>query len=763
MDALCGSGELGSKFWDANLSLYTDNPDLTPCFQNSLLAWIPCIYLWAALPCYLLYLQHQHRGYIVLTHLSRLKTAVGVLLWCVCWADLFYSFHGLTQGGAPAPIFFVTPLVTGVTMLLATLLTQHERLRGVWSSGVLIIFWVLCVICAIIPFRSKILSATAQGKVSDPFRFTTFYLYFVLVLLALILSCFKEKPPLFSPVNVDPNPCPEASAGFLSRLSFWWFTEMITLGYRRPLKEEDLWSLREEDCAQRVVQRLLEAWKKQQRNKTAVAFGKKVSSEGEVLLEGQPRPREPSFLRALLAAFGPSFLISFFFKLAQDLLSFVSPQLLSILIRFISTPEAPSWWGFLVTGLMFTCSVVQTLVLHQFYHSVFVAGLRLRTGIMGVIYRKALVITNSVKQESTVGEIVNLMTVDAQRFMDVAPLLHLLWSAPLQIFLAIYFLWQNLGPSILAGVALLVLLIPLNGLVAMKTRTFQVKQMELKDSRLKLMSEILGGIRVLKLYAWEPSFLQQVEGLRQRELWLLRKIVHLHAYTTFTWTCTPFLVTLITLGVYSSVDERNVLDAEKAFVSLSLFNILKMPIAMLPQLISLLVQTSVSLKRIQHFLSQDELDPQCVERKTISPGYAITIQGGTFTWAQNLPPTLHRRGSRMPLFRKMCCLVKPWTPGATNGLWRPVPCWLTWKCYLAGTRQRLERSSSPRPASVLPRAQFLRTTHRVRPFSKENMGSWWQRSGLYLWDKPSGVLPACFLTMELKRAYFSLVTEQPEG
>uniref|UniRef100_A0A8C0ZMU8 Canalicular multispecific organic anion transporter 2 n=1 Tax=Castor canadensis TaxID=51338 RepID=A0A8C0ZMU8_CASCN len=645
MDALCGSGELGSKFWDSNLTVYTNNPDLTPCFQNSLLAWVPCIYLWAALPCYLFYLRHHRCGYIVLSVLSRLKTALGVLLWCVSWADLFYSFHGLIHGGAPAPIFFVTPLVVGITMLLATLLIQYERLRGVQSSGVLIIFWFLCVACAIIPFRSKILSAIAQGKISDPFRFTTFYIYFALVLSALILSCFRERPPFFSPENVDPNPCPEDSAGFLSRLFFWWFTKLAILGYRRPLEAQDLWSLNKEDCSHIVVQRLLKAWQKQQNgaagSKATAANGKKVSGEDQVLLGGPLRSREPSFLRALLTTFTSSLLISACFKLIQDLLSFVNPQLLSMLIRFISNPEAPTWWGFLLAGLMFLSSMMQTLILHQYFHCIFVSALRLRTAIMGVLYRKALVITNSVKRESTVGEMVNLMSVDAQRFMDVSPFLNLLWSTPLQIILAIYFLWQILGPSVLAGVAVMILLIPLNGAVAMKMRTFQVQQMKLKDSRIKLMSEILGGIKVLKLYAWEPSFLEQVQSIRQGELQLLSKSAYLQAISTFIWVCTPFLVTLITLGVYVCVDENNVLDAEKAFVSVSLFNILKTPLNMLPQLISNLTQTSVSLKRIQHFLIQDELDPQCVERKTISPGYAITIHNGTFTWAQDLSPTLH--------------------------------------------------------------------------------------------------------------------------
>uniref|UniRef100_A0A4X2LSV0 ATP binding cassette subfamily C member 3 n=1 Tax=Vombatus ursinus TaxID=29139 RepID=A0A4X2LSV0_VOMUR len=358
------------------------------------------------------------------------------------------------------------------------------------------------------------------------------------------------------------------------------------------------------------------------------------AGEGEVLLSNQPRKREPSFLRALLTTFGPYFLIGSFYKLIQDLLSFVNPQLLSILIQFVSNRSAPAWWGFLVAGLMFGCSIIQTLILHQHFQYVFVTGIRLRAGITGVIYRKALVITNSAKRSSTLGEIVNLMSVDAQRFTDLVNFLNMLWSAPMQIILAIYFLWQNLGPSVLAGVALMILLIPLNG----------VEQMGYKDSRIKLMSEILSGIKVLKLYAWELSFSQMIEKIRQGELQVLRKMAFLNAVSTFTW----FSVSLITFAVYVSVDDKNILDAQKAFVSLSLFNILKFPLNALPQVISILTQTSVSLKRIQHFLNHEELDPQCVETKTISPGHAITIENGSFTWAQDLPACLHSLNLQVP-------------------------------------------------------------------------------------------------------------------
>ncbi|XP_035749279.1 canalicular multispecific organic anion transporter 2 [Egretta garzetta] len=644
---------LGLQRRDSNLSIHTDNPDLTPCFQNTILAWIPSIYLWSALPFYLLYLKHNNRGYIVLSMLSRFKTLFGVLLWCVSWADLFYSFHELLQNRTPPPVYFVTPLIVGITVLLATLLIQYERLRGVQSSGVLIIFWFLSVLCAVGPFRSKIMTTAAQGHVNERFRFTTFYIYFALIIIELILSCFKEKPPFFSPVNTDPNPCPELTSGFLSRLTFWWFTSMAILGYKRPLEDKDLWSLNEDDTSKIIVQQLSKEWDKEKaecKQKEDVTYMKKSNhvlnhvgdgpEEAEVLIRDKKHSRKPSFLKALLRTFGPYFLIGSFFKLIQDLLSFVNPQLLSVLIGFIKNKDAPAWWGFLIAALMFICAVLQTLILHQHFQYCFVTGMRLRTGITGVIYRKSLVITNSAKRSSTVGEIVNLMSVDAQRFMDLMTFLNMLWSAPLQIFLALYFLWQTLGPSVLAGVAVMVLLIPFNSAIAMKTRTFQVEQMRHKDSRIKLMNEILGGIKVLKLYAWEPSFSEKVLEIRKNELRVLKKSAYLNSLSTFAWISAPFLVALTTFAVYVSVDEKNILDAEKAFVSLSLFNILKFPLNMLPQVISNIAQTSVSLKRIQQFLSHDELDPNCVETKMIAPGNAISVTNATFSWGKELKPSL---------------------------------------------------------------------------------------------------------------------------
>ncbi|XP_023687022.1 ATP-binding cassette sub-family C member 3 isoform X2 [Paramormyrops kingsleyae] len=662
MEAFCGSKL--SHFWDSNRTLYWDTPDLTECFQMSVLSWIPCIYLWLTFPFYFLYLKKNNKGYIMMSLLNRVKMIFALVLWIVCWTDLFASFHEMHQGTHIAPIFFVTPLVVGMTVLLATFLIQYERLRGVQSSGVLFLFWFLSVLCAIVPFRSKILQISLKNTVEDKLRFTTFYIYFGLIVVQLILSCFNEKPPLFSGVVTDPNPCPESSAGFLSTMTFWWFTSMAIKGYKNPLENKDLWSLNKQDSSEVIVPKLLKEWEVEQdkvQREAQASYSKspltteanhvdKPQAEAEVLLMEKGEAQQPSFLRCLLKVFGPYFLIGSAYKLLQDLITFINPVLLSLLISFIGNQKkgVPSWWGYALAFLMFFCALLQTLILHQHFQYCFVTGMRLRTAIVGAIYRKSLVITNAAKRSSTVGEIVNLMSVDAQRFMDLTTFLNMLWSAPLQIILALYFLWQNLGPSVLAGVAVMILLIPLNAAIAVKTRAFQVEQMQYKDSRIKLMNEILNGIKVLKLYAWENSFKEKVLDIRQKELHVLRKMAYLGAVSTVAWTSAPFLVALTTFAVYVMVDKNNVLDAEKAFVSLALFNILRFPLNMLPQVISSVVQASVSLKRIQHFLSHDELDLDSVDRKNTTAGFAVTVVNGKFSWAKNDPTTLHNINLMVP-------------------------------------------------------------------------------------------------------------------
>ncbi|XP_063479869.1 multidrug resistance-associated protein 1-like isoform X3 [Symphalangus syndactylus] len=199
-----GSASIRASCADWNVTWYTSNPDFTKCFQSTVLVWVPCFYLWACFPFYFLYLSRHDRGYIQMTPLNKTKAALGFLLWIVCWADVFYSFWERSRGIFLAPVFLVSPTLLGITMLLATFLIQLERRKGVQSSGIMLTFWLVALLCALAILRSKIMTALKEDARVDLFRDITFYVCFSLLLIQLVLSCFSDRSPLFSETIHDP-------------------------------------------------------------------------------------------------------------------------------------------------------------------------------------------------------------------------------------------------------------------------------------------------------------------------------------------------------------------------------------------------------------------------------------------------------------------------------------------------------------------------------------------------------------------------------
>lgn len=213
-----------------------------------------------------------------------------------------------------------------------------------------------------------------------------------------------------------------------------------------------------------------------------------------------------------------------------------------------------SWKGILYAILLFLSATFKTFISQQFSNRNVLISMRIQSALIPLIYKKALIISNTARKSNTVGEIMNLMSIDTLRFGDIANTINTLWSSPLQIVLSTYFLWQELGPSVLAGFLVLILLIPTNAVIANYSKKLQIQIMKQKDERVKLMNEILNGIRILKLYAWEKSFEEQVTQIREKELKLLKKARYLEAATTFLLYCSPIMVsTNIILDFYRSI------------------------------------------------------------------------------------------------------------------------------------------------------------------------------------------------------------------
>uniref|UniRef100_A0A672TTI4 MRP1 protein n=1 Tax=Strigops habroptila TaxID=2489341 RepID=A0A672TTI4_STRHB len=286
-----------------------------------------------------------------------------------------------------------------------------------------------------------------------------------------------------------------------------------------------------------------------------------------------------------------------------------------------------SGYGYAIA--LFFVVLSQTL-LHQLYQrNNMLTAVKIKTAVVGLIYKKALTLANSSRRNYTTGEIVNLMSADAQQLMELTVNINLLWSAPFQIIMAVIFLWKELGPSVLAGVALLLLVIPINALIAAKVKRLKKSLMKYSDQRVKLLSEMLHGIKILKLYAWEPAYQRKVMSIRECEVDVLKSSGYLTTYSMLTLTCIPFMVSLATLGVFFHLDEENVLTATKVFTSISLFNILRLPLFDLPSVISAVAQTKVSLSRLEDFLCAEDINPKDVNTNYSGSNLSISIPEGS--------------------------------------------------------------------------------------------------------------------------------------
>ncbi|XP_044271383.1 multidrug resistance-associated protein 1 isoform X2 [Tribolium madens] len=633
MDKFCGS-----EFWNSTLTWHTNNPDLTKCFERTVLVWVPCAFLWTFSSLEVYYILHSKRRDIPWNWLNVSKLLGTAILFVLTVTDLVTGINSASSSESDVyKVDIYTPVIKLLTFGLSAVLLVYNRKYGLCTSGLQFLFWLSLAICGAFQYRTEINGS--QEEISESqYSYISYLIYYPVVLVMLFLNCFADRPPRRSEYPKLKNPCPEENSSFLSRLLFSWFDPLAWRGFRRPLVDSDLWDMKPEDSASEVVPTFEKHWKRilqkcESNSPTRQTRASYKLDSARVDIVNSSIKKQASILPALIKAFGPTFVFGALLKLIQDLLTFVSPHILDLLIQFVKNNEE-QWKGFLYAGALFVTATIQTIVLSQYFNRMFVVGMRIRTALVSAIYKKALRVSNKARKESTVGEIVNLMSVDAQKFIDLTAYINMIWSAPLQIILALYFLWNILGPAVLAGLAVMIILIPVNGYIANKVKVLQIKQMKNKDERVKLMNEVLSGIKVLKLYAWEPSFEKQILKIRSKEIQVLKEAAYMNAGTSFIWSCAPFLVSLITFAVFVYSDSKNILTHEAVFVSITLFGIMRLPMSLLPMLIVYCVEAMVSIQRINKFMNAEELDPTSV---THDPNETapLVIENGCFNWDED--------------------------------------------------------------------------------------------------------------------------------
>nr|KAG5688925.1 hypothetical protein BaRGS_014910 [Batillaria attramentaria] len=207
--------------------------------------------------------------------------------------------------------------------------------------------------------------------------------------------------------------------------------------------------------------------------------------------------RRPSLVRVIVRMLVKDFIICFLQKAVSDLFFLLSPVILGALIKYLAErPEGLEWQGYVLCVSMFLTLIIKSML---FAHAMFLAarlGIRMKSTLIAAVYRKALTMNNSTKNSATVGEIVNLMSVDAQRVQDVMIVIFYASTTPVLFVVAVMLLYFTIGPAIFVGVLLLVCCVPLNAYVVSRQRSLQSDNLKYKDARIRLYNEILNGIKV---------------------------------------------------------------------------------------------------------------------------------------------------------------------------------------------------------------------------------------------------------------------------
>ncbi|KAH9567461.1 hypothetical protein CY35_03G029200 [Sphagnum magellanicum] len=259
-------------------------------------------------------------------------------------------------------------------------------------------------------------------------------------------------------------------------------------------------------------------------------------------------------------------------------------------------------------------------------------GLKIKSALTAVVYRKAIRLSSQSRRSHTSGEIINYMAVDVERVSESAWCLPYFWILPLQIFLALVILDKVVGIAWLAALVAAIFALCLNVPIEKMQESYEDKAMEAKDSRMKAMVECLRNMRVLKLQAWENQYLAKIEEIRLGEYhWLLKACVA-RALLSYVFWLTPTLVSLATFGMCVALGIP--LTAGRILSAVATFRVLQQALNMFPDLVSYYAQTKVSLDRLWKFLQEEELPRDVVIHipKNQSAGVAIEIEQGEFSW-----------------------------------------------------------------------------------------------------------------------------------
>ncbi|KAJ1720913.1 hypothetical protein LPJ53_004512, partial [Coemansia erecta] len=460
-----------------------------------------------------------------------------------------------------------------------------------------------------------------------------------------IVSATDNSTPLAPPRTVDPAELVdtlEYSSSWFSRLSFSWPNDLLGKGVRRQLEYTDLYRLDDKDMP-------AHAWRRFQRHRR----------------DGR------SLITTLLITFAPELSLQCVLALAESVLQFSGPFFLQRILRSIDVLGSKSSEGegtktlrsaYLdAFGLLFF-TLLTSVVSHQTLWIGRQIGIRLKGLLVGELSAKTLRRRGKGSWENSDdaekdedgdgddddeassasaaadGKIMNLLTADFNRVTEVSAYMDNVYTMPIMMLIGIWYMYVLLGVSALVGLSVSILFVPLSKILFRYLAKIETKLNALSDERVTVITELLQGIKAVKLFGWESRFLERVDERREKQLTYMWKMMTAWIRTELVSTLAPMFVLISIFATYVAV-YGNRLTAEIAFTSISVFKIIRMVFEHLPGLLNWMIGGYVSLKRIDEYLQQAQVQDleERVDAADCNGGSELGFASADLEWTSSSP------------------------------------------------------------------------------------------------------------------------------
>uniref|UniRef100_A0A672MVD8 ATP-binding cassette sub-family C member 5 n=1 Tax=Sinocyclocheilus grahami TaxID=75366 RepID=A0A672MVD8_SINGR len=320
-------------------------------------------------------------------------------------------------------------------------------------------------------------------------------------------------------------------------------------------------------------------------------------------------------------------LVAIFSLLITMVAGFVGPALLiRALLEYSQCAEVKLLYGLALVGGIFLMELTRSWSLAFMWAVSYRTAARLRGAALTFAFQKILRL-RSTKDIST-GELVNICSSDGQRLYEAVSVGCLLAGGPLVGILGLSYTIYFLGPTALVGSAIFVFFYPTMMLASHLTAYFRKRCVAVTDRRVRLMNEILGCIKFIKMYCWETAFANNIQRVRSEERRILERAGCVQSLTVGVAPVVVVIASVCTFTLHMALGYD--LTAAQAFTIVAVFNSMTFALKVTPLAVRALSEGSVAVKRFQKlFLMEDR---ELISNKTEDPYNAVEFKDATLAW-----------------------------------------------------------------------------------------------------------------------------------